>query len=135
MGLPLFDKGFVNFTIEKQYGNYTQLDGLDVRIAGVGTSGTGLQPGPLVNGDIPIGVVQKMPGYPYINPIDGAPEYQLTQAEMNSSYDFSDNLSLYAFGTISHRTAKAYENVRVPDRVDRAARDQPALLRHQPLWI
>src|ERR1700744_472005 len=24
MGLPLFDKGFVNFTVEKQYGNFTQ---------------------------------------------------------------------------------------------------------------
>jgi len=117
MGLPLFDKGFVNFTIEKQYGNFTQLDGIDIRIAGNGPNGTGLQPGPLVNGDIPLAVAQKMAGYPYINPIDGSPEYQLTQAEVNAGYDFSDTLSVYAFGTISHRAGKAYENVRVPDRV------------------
>src|ERR1700741_1304836 len=39
MGLPLFDKGFVNWTIEKQYGNFTQLDGLDQRIAGQGPTG------------------------------------------------------------------------------------------------
>ena len=25
MGLPLFDKGFVNFTIDKQYENFTQI--------------------------------------------------------------------------------------------------------------
>ena len=117
MGMPLFDKGFVNFTVEKQYGNFTQLDGIDIRIAGNGANGTGLQSGPLVHGDIPLAVAQKMPGYPFINPIDGAPEYQLTQAEVNTAYDFSDNFQIYSFGTISHRAAKAYENVRTPDRV------------------
>jgi iron complex outermembrane receptor protein len=117
MGMPLFDKGFVNFTVEKQYGNLTQLDGVDIRIAGGGANGTGLQAGPLVNGDIPLAVAQKMAGYPFINPIDGAPEYQLTQAEVNTAYDFSDNFQIYSFGTISHRAARAYENVRVPDRV------------------
>jgi iron complex outermembrane receptor protein len=117
MGMPLFDKGFVNFTVEKQYGNLTQLDGIDIRIAGNGANGTGLQTGPLVHGDIPLAVAQKMAGYPFINPIDGAPEYQLTQAEVNTAYDFSDNFQIYSFGTISHRGARAYENVRVPDRV------------------
>ena len=27
---------------------------------------------------------------------------------MNSDYDFSDNLSLYAFGTIGHKFGKSY---------------------------
>jgi len=116
MGMPLFDKGFINFTVEKQYGNFTQAGGPDIRVAGLGPDGTGLQTG-LVNGDIPLAVVQKMPGYPFINPINGEPEYQLTQGEMNAGYDFTDNFSLYAFGTISHRGARAYENVRMPDRV------------------
>src|ERR1700734_998939 len=31
MGLPLFDKGFVNFTIDKQYENFTQYGGADAR--------------------------------------------------------------------------------------------------------
>src|SRR6202167_3301749 len=31
MGLPLFDKGFVNFTIDKQYENFTQFGGADER--------------------------------------------------------------------------------------------------------
>src|SRR6202522_3161982 len=42
MGLPLFDKGFVNFTVDKQYGNFTQLGGADSRLAGLGPNGTGL---------------------------------------------------------------------------------------------
>ena len=31
MGLPLFDRGFVNFTVEKQYNNFTQWGGADSR--------------------------------------------------------------------------------------------------------
>ncbi|HKD46062.1 MAG TPA: TonB-dependent receptor, partial [Rhizomicrobium sp.] len=123
MGLPLFDKGFVNFTIDKQYGNYTQQAGADVRVAGQGPNGEGLQTGPLVNPasntgspDLPLSVAQKMPGYPRINPIIGLPQYQLTQGELNAAYDFSDNLQLYAFGTIAHRFGKSYQNVRLPDQ-------------------
>src|SRR6185437_9934158 len=99
MGVPLFDKGFVNFTVEKQYGNFTQTGGPDVRVAGNGPNGYGLAGDP-INGDIPLSVAQRMPGYPRINPINGNPEYQLTMAELNSQYDFSDDFSLYAFGTI-----------------------------------
>ncbi len=117
MGLPLFDKGFVNFTVDKQFGGFTQYGGPDVRVAGLGANGNGLQTGPLVNGDIPLAVAQNIPGYPRINPIEGNPQYQLTMAEVNSGYDFNDNLSLYAFGTIGHKFGKGYENNRMPDRV------------------
>src|SRR5262249_22792345 len=64
MGLPLFDKGFVNFTIDKQFGGFTQYGGVDARVAGLGADGSGLQPGPLVNGDIPLAVARAIPGYP-----------------------------------------------------------------------
>ncbi len=59
MGLPLFDKGFVNFTIDKQFGGFTQYGGVDARVAGNGPNGNGLQTGPLVNGDIPLAIAQK----------------------------------------------------------------------------
>ena len=117
MGLPLFDKGFVNFTVDKQFGAFTQYGGADYRVAGNGPDGTGLQTGPLVNGDIPLAVAQKIPGYPRINPINGNPEYQLTMAEVNAGYDFSDNYSIYAFGTIGHKYGRSYENNRMPDKV------------------
>ena len=123
MGLPLFDKGFVNFTVEKEYGNFTQQAGADVRVAGQGANGEGLQTTPLVNPasntgspDIPLAVAQKMPGYPRINAIIGLPEYQLTQAEVNSAYNFSDDFQIYAFGTIAHRFGKSNQNVRLPDQ-------------------
>ena len=116
MGFPLFDKGFVNVTIEKQYGNYTQNGGDDTKVAGLGADGTGLQTG-LVNGSVPLATAQLIPGYPRANPIDGNPEYQLTQAAVNAAYDFSDSLQFYAFGTISHRFSKSYENDRSPNKV------------------
>ena len=117
MGLPLFDKGFVNVTIDKQYGNFSQYGGADMRVAGNGVDGTGLQTGPLVDGDIPLAIAQKIPGYPRINPINGNPEYQTTMAELNSGYDFSDNFSIYAFGTIAHKFGKSYENNRMPNKI------------------
>jgi len=115
MGLPLFDKGFVNFTIDKQYGNFTQYAGADVRVAGLGPNGEGLDP--TSGGGIPAAVGLNIPGYPRINPINGNPEYQLTMAEVNSGYDFSDNYSIYAFGTIGHKYGRSYENVRMPNKV------------------
>jgi iron complex outermembrane recepter protein len=127
MGLPLFDKGFVNFTIDKQYQNFTQYGGADNRyvnnlnqpvaqqnVTSVGTNGVAnLSAG---NG-VPNSLLPGITGYPRANPIDGNPEYQLTMAEVNSEYDFSDNLSLYAFGTIGHKFGKSYENDRLPTQI------------------
>lgn len=117
MGQPLFDKGFVNFTIDKQYDNFTQLGGADSRLAGLGPNGAGLIASGFIHGDIPLSVAQSMPGYPNINPVNNSPEYQLTMGELNSAYDFSDNLELYAFGTIGHKFAKSMQNVRLPDQI------------------
>jgi iron complex outermembrane recepter protein len=116
MGLPLFDKGFANVTIEKQYGNFTQNGGPDNRVAGGGANGLGLATGPV--GGVPLSVLQGMPGYPRVNPIDGNPEYQLTMASVNSGYDFSDNFGIYAFGTIAHKFGKSYENNRMPSQIE-----------------
>jgi outer membrane receptor protein involved in Fe transport len=128
MGLPLFDKGFANFTIEKQYGNFSQYGGADNRyvnntntpvaqstVTSVGANGVANLS--TVGNSIPNTLLPGLTGYPRTNPINGNPEYQLTMAELNSDYDFSDNLSLYAFGTIGHKFAKSYENDRLPNQI------------------
>ena len=128
MGLPLFDKGFVNFTIDKQYENFTQYAGADERyvdntgkavpqstvtsIASNGEANLSTLGNPIPNNFLP-GVT----GYPRANSIDGNPEYQLTAAEVNSEYDFSDNYSVYAFGTIAHKYGKSFENDRLPNQI------------------
>jgi len=128
MGLPLFDKGFVNFTIDKQYESFTQYGGADERmvnnlnalvpqntVTSVGTNGVA-NLSTLGNG-IPGTLQPGQTGYPRTNSINGNPEYQLTAAEVNSEYDFSDNFSVYAFGTIGHKFGKSFENFRLPNQI------------------
>ncbi|HEY5084604.1 MAG TPA: hypothetical protein VII48_08790, partial [Rhizomicrobium sp.] len=128
MGLPLFDKGFANFTIDKQYQNFTQYGGADNRyvdntntpvpqqtVTGVAANGVATL-GAVGNG-IPNNFLPGLPGYPRTNSIDGNLEYQLTSFELNSEYDFSDNFSIYAFGTIGHKFGKSFENDRLPNQI------------------
>ncbi|HKD47578.1 MAG TPA: TonB-dependent receptor, partial [Rhizomicrobium sp.] len=127
MGLPLFDKGFVNFTVDKQFENFTQYGGADERyvnnlnqpvaqqtVTSVGSNGVAnLSSG---NG-IPNSFLPGVTGYPRANAIQGNPQFQNTTAELNSEYDFSDNLALYAFGTIGHKFGKSFENDRLPNQI------------------
>ena len=127
MGLPLFDKGFANFSIDKQYGNYTQMGGADPRyvtntlntpvpqsvVTGVGANGVATLS--TVGNGVPNTFLPFVQGYPRSNAIQGAPEYQSTIGELNAQYDFSDSFSLYAFGTFGHKFGKSYQNDRLPN--------------------
>ncbi len=127
MGMPLFDKGFANVTVEKQYNDYTQYGGTDPRfinaqgvpvaqqhVTSVGANGVAnLSPG----NNIPNVFLPNIPGYPRSNTINGNPEVQLTMAAVNAGYDFSDNVQLYTFGTFGHKNARSYENERLPNQI------------------
>ncbi|MGZ5928733.1 MAG: TonB-dependent receptor plug domain-containing protein [Rhizomicrobium sp.] len=128
MGMPLFDKGFVNFTVEKSFNNFTQYGGADPRyinaqgvpvaqqtVTGLNafTGLASLSPG----NNIPNSVLPFVKGYPRSNPINGNPEVQTTMGELNSAYDFSDSMQLYAFGTYGHKFAKSFENERLPNQI------------------
>ncbi|HWF63619.1 MAG TPA: TonB-dependent receptor, partial [Rhizomicrobium sp.] len=128
MGLPLFDKGFVNFTVEKQYNNFTQYGGADARmvaadnslvqqntVTGVGSNGIATLS--TTGNAIPNTLVGNTIGYPRDNSINGNLEAQVTLAELNAGYDFSDNLSIYAFGTIGHKFGQSFENYRLPNQI------------------
>lgn len=127
MGLPLFDKGFANVTVEKAYHNYTQNGGADNRLA----NAAGLVPSATVTGfnpttgianlsagvPVPAANLALIKNYPRANPINGDAETQLTQGTVNAGYDFSDTARLYAFGSIAHRYGKLFSNYRLPDQV------------------
>jgi outer membrane receptor protein involved in Fe transport len=129
MGLPLFDHGFVNFTVEKQYGNFTQYGGTDPRFINaqglpIGQNTvtsvnplTGVANLSAAGTTVPNTFLPGVTGYPRANSINGNPEYQNTMAEMNSQYDFNDSFSVYAFGTYGHKFAKSFENVRIPSQI------------------
>ncbi len=128
MGLPLFDKGFVNFTVEKQFSNFTQYGGGDNRylnaqgqpvgqntVTSVGANGVASLSAH--GNSIPNVLLPYVTGYPRANPIDGSPQQQLTMGELNAAYDFTDSVQLYAFGTIGHKFAKSFENDRLPNQI------------------
>jgi outer membrane receptor for ferrienterochelin and colicin len=127
MGLPLFDKGFVNFSVEKSFSNFTQYGGGDNRyinaqgnpvaqqtVTSVGANGVANLSG---GNGIPNSFLPTVTGYPRSNAIDGSPQQQLTMAEMNAGYDVSDSVQIYAFGTIGHKFAKSFENDRLPNQI------------------
>ena len=128
MGLPLFDKGYVDLTLDKKFFGFTHLGGADSRA--INASGNPVPTGtistvPNSTGVItctggvcvPLATLQAMPGYPRINYQYSAAEMQLSTAVLNSGYDVSDNVHLYGFGTYGHRFAKANQNVRLPNQV------------------
>ncbi|MBW8911959.1 MAG: TonB-dependent receptor, partial [Sphingomonas sp.] len=57
-----------------------------------------------------------IPGFPYVNKINGDAQSDLTTAQYNMEYEVGP-VKLYSFGSWGHRVASAYENLRVPDRI------------------
>jgi len=138
MGLPLFDKGYVNVTFDKQYSNFVQLGGPDSRLIGAdgvteaqeGAIGVGATAGnntfvanaqgvvPCSGGIcIPLANRRGMENYPRANHENSSPEINQTVVSYNAGYDFSDNLQLYSFGTWGHRYGIGMENVRMPSQI------------------
>src|SRR6185312_8506472 len=128
MGMPLFDKGFVNLTVDKKFHNFTQNGGPDNRLidangntvpeGNIGATPNAAGVIPCSGGVcIPLAMRQAIPGYPRTNHISGDAMFNLTTATVNAGYDISDNVQLYAFGSFGHRVAKAFENDRLPTQV------------------
>jgi iron complex outermembrane receptor protein len=137
IGLPLFDKGYVNLTVDKQYSNFVQLGGADSRVLDIngnpaveGNIGVGATAGnntfvanangvvPCSGGIcVPLANLQGMRNYPRVNPENSSPEINQTVISYNAGYDFSDNLSIYSFGTWGHRYGIGQENVRMPNQI------------------
>src|SRR6185312_8765504 len=55
--------------------------------------------------------------YPRANHENSSPEINQTVISYNAGYDFSDDLSLYSFGTWGHRYGKGQENVRLANQI------------------
>src|SRR5258708_4775999 len=104
-GVDLGGKGFLNITGEKRYRGYSQRGDQDIRV--VNAAG------------VPTGAFNaaQIPGYPRINHIVGDPQSMLTTVAANFEYELQPDLTLYANATYGERQAKAFENVRLPQRV------------------
>ncbi|MBN9554995.1 MAG: TonB-dependent receptor plug domain-containing protein, partial [Alphaproteobacteria bacterium] len=137
MGLPLFDKGYINLTFDKQYSNFVQLGGADSRLLDIngneaveGAIGVGATAGnntfvanaqgvvPCTGGIcIPLANRRGMRDYPRSNHENSSPEINQTVISYNAGYDFTDDLSIYSFGTWGHRYGVGMQNVRMPSQI------------------
>jgi len=111
-GFGLGDKGFVNFTLEDRYHDFSRQGGADRRLSN--PDGSLLSS---IVGTTDAGVVNT-PGYPNENNIYGDPKYNVYDGFYNAGYDVSDNFQIYSFGSYGNRQASAYENYRVPSKVE-----------------
>jgi iron complex outermembrane recepter protein len=108
-GVDLGGKGFLSITGEKRYRGFSQRGGQDIREVGADGVQRALPYNPAAD-----------PDFPRVNHIVGDPESMLTTVAANFEYDLEPNLTLYSTATYGEREAKAYENYRVPNRVEAA---------------
>ena len=106
----LGDDGFINVTLFHRYHDFTQIGGIDRRVTDAnGVLRTSLSPAQQA-------LYAHIPGFPYVNKINGDAQSNLTTAQYDMEYDFG-GVTAYSFGSYGHRVASAYENLRVPDRI------------------
>lgn len=115
LATKLGDNGFVNVTLFHRYHDFTQVGGLDRRV----TDTSGVLRSTLSAAQRAL--YTNIPGFPYVNRINGDARSHLTNAQYNMGYDFGGGVEAYSFGSYSKRIASAYENLRVPDRIIRSS--------------
>jgi iron complex outermembrane receptor protein len=109
-GFDLFGKGFLNVTLEERYHDFSTLGIGDAR--NTNSSGVAL-PGQ----SYPNSNSSKATNFPYLNRVNGDPEYNIYNAFLNMGYDVTDNIQFYGFGNFSYNGSQHFENYREPSRI------------------
>ena len=115
LATKLGDDGFVNVTVFHRYHDFTQVGGLDRRVTDINGNLLTSTTTPALSA-AQQALYKNIPGFPYVNRINGDAESHLTNAQYNAGYKFG-TVEAYSFGSYSKRIASAYENLRVPDRI------------------
>jgi iron complex outermembrane receptor protein len=111
VGLAPFEGAYLNLTAEQKYHGYSFRGDIDPRVTDNGTAVTA-NPGKALLVRFPNLV--NAADYPYVNRIGGDARIVQSTFTYNSGYDFSPDLEFYSFGSYAHKTARAYENYRLP---------------------
>ncbi|HWF01470.1 MAG TPA: TonB-dependent receptor [Caulobacteraceae bacterium] len=108
MGWALGDRGFLNLTAENRYHNFSTTGIGDNRVTDAqgNLTATGTNAG-----------VLNFPGYPYVNALNGDPQFNLYNGFYNMGYDLSPEIQIYSFGNFGYREAQHFENIRLPTKV------------------
>ena len=110
LSAPLGSNGFFDVTGFFRFHDFTQIGGLDRRVV---TPLGALQPGLSA---AQVQLYRNISRFPEVNRINGDAQSNLTTVDYNTGYKLG-SVELYSFGSYGNRSASAYENLRVPDRV------------------
>ncbi len=110
-GVALGDRGFFNITVEEKYHDFSRQGGADRRLSN--PNGSILSSTSATDAGY-LGA----PGSPNVNNIYGDTAFNLYDGFYNTGYKLSDQIQLYSFGSYGQRIASAFENYRVPSKVE-----------------
>jgi len=110
-GFNLWDRGFLNVTIENRYHDFSA--------QGVGDERVTSPSGALLPGlTYPTSNAGMATNFPTLNRLDGDPSYNLYNGMFNAGFDLGYGVEAYAFGSYGYRDASHFENYRVPTKVE-----------------
>ncbi|MES2120207.1 MAG: TonB-dependent receptor [Pseudomonadota bacterium] len=103
-GVKLGREGFVNFTAETRFHDYSNAGGPDGRVDQAIASGEHAE-------------WANLAGYPYVNKVFGDARYTLQLISANAGVPIGPDTEIYAFGTYGHKNAAGWANFRLPTRL------------------
>ena len=110
-GFALWDRGFVNVTVEQDFHDFSQRGGPDARY--FTANGQLLPTLSAVNAAGLYGALDA----PDVNHQFGDPRSNLIKSFVNAGFNLDGEMQLYSVDSYAHRTASAYENYRAPSVV------------------
>jgi iron complex outermembrane receptor protein len=109
-GFDLFGKGFLNVTLEERYHDFSTLGIGDAR--NTDSNGVALPGQTYPNSNSALATK-----FPYLNRVNGDPEYNIYNAFFNVGYDVAPGIEFYGFGNFSYNASQHFENYREPNKV------------------
>jgi len=110
VGFEPVENGYISLAAERSYRNFSFRGNVDPRVANTSAPSV-------------VSLLQnypqtlKFPNYPYVNRYPGDARSSLTNGLYNAGYDISPDVTIYSFGTYSHKMGRANELYRTANAV------------------
>jgi iron complex outermembrane recepter protein len=106
VGLQPYSGAYVNMTAEVRNHGHSNVGAIDERV---------INPANLAT--YPGSNMAEVPGYPYLNMVEGDAETHLKLLTLNAGFNFDRGAELYSFASYADKKANSYENYRLPTKV------------------
>ena len=106
IGLEPYSGAYINITAEVRNHGHSNVGAIDERL---------IDPANLAT--YPGSNMTELPGYPYLNRVEGDAETHLKLLSVNAGFDFDGGTQFYTCTTYGRKEANSYENYRLPTKV------------------